>query len=213
MLEILNISAVTISLPSIGQDFSIEPPYLRRLPPSRRLSDLFGRKMVFVVGMAWFTIWTLAPNSTAHHLSRSARTRRSYDRWRPDFIIPPKPSVWMTAQGGVGHCRFLRPARPSEVSSAASSQGRHISCNPSHHIRIYHLFHSLLLFLSYHPERRPFRDHRLTLFLLHHHPDLRHVKPWRSRSLPKRPDDCRRGRETVGRGRHWQRVPPQLCSH
>ncbi|RUS15058.1 major facilitator superfamily domain-containing protein [Endogone sp. FLAS-F59071] len=79
MLDIVNFSALNIALPKISEDLQIEPAKQQWLISayaltfggflllSGRLSDVYGRKTIFIVGMSLFTIWSLingfAPNA------------------------------------------------------------------------------------------------------------------------------------------------------
>ncbi|KAG0247557.1 hypothetical protein BG011_001301 [Mortierella polycephala] len=71
MLDVVNMAAVTIALPSILRDVHYEPNQLQWVVSSYalayaafllvggRMGDLFGHRRIFLIGTTWFSIWSL----------------------------------------------------------------------------------------------------------------------------------------------------------
>ncbi|KAF9176614.1 hypothetical protein BGZ50_000240, partial [Haplosporangium sp. Z 11] len=71
MLDVINLASVTIALPSIVRDVHYGPNQLQWVMSSYalsfaafllvggRLGDLFGHRRTFLIGITWFSIWSL----------------------------------------------------------------------------------------------------------------------------------------------------------
>ncbi|GAA6018283.1 hypothetical protein JCM10207_000790 [Rhodosporidiobolus poonsookiae] len=87
MLNIMSVQAVQLALPSMAEDLSIETVNLQWLISSYsvafggllllfgRLADIYGHKKVFLLGMIWYTAWSIgcafAPNEIALDIFRA----------------------------------------------------------------------------------------------------------------------------------------------
>ncbi|GAA5993012.1 hypothetical protein JCM10908_000798 [Rhodotorula pacifica] len=72
MLNIMQVQSVQLALPTIGIDLDIQTTNLQWLISSYsvafggllllfgRIADIYGHKKVFIAGMAWFVIWSIA---------------------------------------------------------------------------------------------------------------------------------------------------------